>query len=370
MLQLFRNQSVPKSVLFALVYWLAIVCVALGGGFMGGIVAQQMYATTILPQPVQPIILQDRTRSTQQQAVNVHEMQSQISQSMFALYNDALRSPQGTSDIQRLPLGSSLVGYALVVTTDGWLVTTAPIDKLQKSYRLIGLAGDVYKIDTVVSGPLLGVSFVKISAKNLRPIQFIKPSERTDIQEAYLLTGWNGVERIVADTPWYALPTISGDYIHSSKTIDKFIMPDRIFSLYCLPVTTDFSEVLGCSTQKGIVSFHHMQQALQSILRTGAPEHSTISFRYIDLSQAPIGLVQSDLPQFGAYLQIDPAQMPKDASGSVLNLISGDIITHVNDEALDATTNLAEAFADYKKGDTVSLKIRTKNGDRDIRIKL
>ncbi|MDP2630335.1 MAG: S1C family serine protease [Candidatus Uhrbacteria bacterium] len=295
---------------------------------------------------------------------------NRVAVSMIAVYDDAQHA-QSVEGIASLPTAQSFRGYALALTTDGWLVTTIPIEKALKSYRLISKTGMIYSVVSASADPVAGVSFVKISAKNLHPIQFVTLSDRASVRPSALITGWSSAEQIFASPAAYTQPRTAAEYVHSTKKIDRRILPDTSFEVKCMPAVSDTFEVLGCSAERGIVSFEYIQSALQSLLRTGQANRSDFALSYIDLSQAPMVTGGSEKSQAGAYLQLDVSPQAFQApEGAREQFFTGDIITHVNDEVLDDYHNLAERVAQYQKGDSISLKVHGKNGDRDIRIKL
>lgn len=351
-------------------FWPAILCVSFASGFFGGMVTQSALGDAGTFETVRPVIFQDKTRGTAASNEFANDALNRVAVSMIEVYDDALRV-QSEQGVTSLPTAQSFRGYALALTTDGWLVTTIPIEKSPKSYRLISKTGMVYSVVSASADSVAGVSFVKISAKNLHPIQFVTASNHASVRPSALITGWNSAEYVFANPAAYMRPRTAAEYVHSTKKIDRRIFPDTPYALHCLPVVSDTFEVLGCSAEKGIVSFEYLQPALQSLLRTGLVNRSDLALDYIDLSQAPMVTGGSEKSQAGAYLQLSISpQAFVTSEGAREQFFTGDIITHVNDEVLDDTYGLAERVAQYQKGDSISLKIRGKNGDRDIRIKL
>lgn len=339
-------------------------------GFLGGMVAQGAFPKAGTFEIDRPVIFQDKTRGTPASNEFTNDALNRVAVSMIAVYDDA-QHVQPSQGIASLPTAQSFRGYALALTTDGWLVTTIPVEKSPKSYRLISKTGMIYSIVSANADPVAGVSFVKISAKNLHPIQFVTLSGHAGVRPAAFITGWSSAEHVFASPAAYTQPHTTAEYVHSTKKIERRIFPNTSYDTLCLPVVSDTFEVLGCSAQRGIVSFEYLQSSLQSLLRTGLVNRSDIALDYIDLSQAPMVTGGSEKSQVGAYLQlaISP-QTFATPEGAREQLFVGDIITHVNDDVLDDYHSLAERVAQYQKGDSISLKIHGKNGDRDIRIKL
>ncbi len=366
----FRKISFHTCFLQPIIFWLAVVCVSFAAGFFGGSITGNDSQIQSTLETTKPVIFQDRTRGASPVDSFSDENLASVRQSMLAVYDDAQRAVPGKESYM-LPLAPAFRGYALALTTDGWLVTTIPIEKSPKSYRIISKSGTVYSVVSVIPDFTTGVSFVKIAAKNLRPIQFSKFSDHASLRQALLLNGWNSAEYMMVGPASYPHPLVLGDYIHSTLVIDKRILPERSFALQCLPVLSDSLEVLGCTAARGVISFQYLQSALGSVLRNGSLLRPALALHYIDLSQAPLFLGPSDNPQVGAYLQLDSSPRSLVTSeGREEKLTVGDTITHINDQAVDVTRNLAELLSQYQKGDTVSVRIRSKKGNRDIQIKL
>ncbi|MBI4599422.1 PDZ domain-containing protein [Candidatus Uhrbacteria bacterium] len=351
-------------------FWLVIIGISGVSGFLGGVLVERSSLDSGGENIARPVIFKDRTRGDAGGAF-INNGLVRTRASMLAVYDDA-RSVRSSDAIAALPVQESLRGYALALTTDGWLVTTIAMSVSPVSYRLITQEGDAYSVDKAIADPFLGITFIKIAAKNLDPIQFSKfEDDATDVRSGALLTGWNTAEQVVLGPALYSAPLASADYIHSTRILDKRMMPDRTFAVLCMPIISDTLDVVGCTASRGAVSFAYLQTALGSILQSGSVNRSTVTLRYIDLSQAPVLLGPADKPQFGALVQLDSSsQSLPTEDGLAERLSSGDIITHVNDEALDDLTNLTQLLSRYQKGDSVGLKIKSGDRSRDIRIKL
>jgi hypothetical protein len=351
-------------------FWIAIVGVAFVAGFLGGVMTQNSYVDYKTAEDISPIILQDKARGDIRQETVLDELVERMSMSMLAIYDDA-GSIQNAKNNEALPTTESFAGYALAITSDGWLVTSAPMEKPLGAYRLFLKTGISHTIESAVRDELTGLSFLKISSKDLRPIQFLRSAGQAHIEESTLLTGWNSAERFIATPEWYRSPRTSSEYTHVSNVIDKRIAPEREFSVYCLPLVAQSSDVIGCTDRSGVISFAYVDYALQSILRGGSLNRSALAIRYRDLSQAPLSPRDNTRPRFGAYLQsVSSPRVLSTQDGQSITLSNGDIITHVNDDALDFGLNLSEALSRFQKGDTVLIRVYRKGSFRDVRIKL
>lgn len=365
-----RKISFNRQLTQTSIFWIGVVCVSFTAGFLGGAISQDKAQVSSSLDMVRPVILQDKTRGSSPFDAFTDENLSQMRTSMLAVHDDVSQVSVSQS-LAALPTEQSLRGFALALTTDGWLVTTVPIEKSQKSYRLIAGSGKVYSVTSVISDAATGVSFIKINAKNLRPIQFSKFTDQPSLRHALIVSGWGGAEYVIVARATYPPPRAPSDYVHSTQVIDKRFLPERSFDLYCLPVLSSSLEVLGCTSSTGVVSFEYLQSALQAVLRTGMLPRTLLSLQYIDLSQAPTFLEASENPQFGAYLKLETGRRSLTLSNGTEEILTdGDTITHVNDHAVDATRNLSELLAVYQKGEQVSLRIHSKKGNRDIQIKL
>lgn len=349
-----------KSVPDILFFWISIALISLTSGFIGGGLNPDMPARAVSNQQPQTIILEDRTRGEEPDRSELSGIISSHAKSIARVYHWQPR--QNGMRYTDLPSDDNLVSYALVVTSDGWLVTSIPLENKPSSYTVLTEDGQSYPIQNVVSDTTAGYTFLHIAARNLRAIDFASFHDPIVPEDAYLLLNTYTIERITLTTPQDTPPKVAAGWIHHSNTLSKLHNPTERYQPLCMPVVRSERVVLGCTVEQGIRSFRYLQRSVSDLLRKGAIERHTLDIPYIDLSTIPYGL--SDQQRTGARVTLEKGSLIRLmlADGSRLSLRDGDTILAVNNESVDQNRSLAELFGQYTRGDTVALRMVESRG--------
>lgn len=357
--QLFLDRAVRDAIIF----WLSVSVVSLFAGFVGG-----EFRTSYLPQPneliapqKQTIVLQERDAVDSSRASEIGDVLYSVRQSMIAIYawKPNKVAPYALSSA---PLASQFVSYALVVTNDGWLVTSDDISKKPAALSALSADARIFSIEQVVADASAGYTFLKINAKNLKAIEFSSSSDPLATEDGYLISDFETIDRIVVSRSRYADRNTTQEAIISSATLrNKLHNPNTPYPLQCMPVVRNERTVLGCTTEKGIRSFRYLQRSLSELLRKGTVQRTTFDISYIDLSYEPIPLHR--IYRNGALVTLD------ERIGRKKTLLqNGDIILSVNGENIDNNRNFSELIAQYNPGDSVVLRIARKEREQEITI--
>lgn len=352
-----------RTIRDAIIFWFSIAVVSLFAGFVGG-----GFRTLYLPQPnetitpqKQTIVLQERNVMNTTRASEIRDVIGSVRQSMVAIY---AWKPNKTAQyaLSSAPLAAQFVSYALVVTNDGWLVTSGDISKKPATLSAISADARIFSVEQVVTDASAGYTFLKISAKNMKAIEFSSSSDPLATEDGYLISDFETIERVVVSRPRYADRNTAQDAIISSATLrNKLHNPNTPYPLQCMPVVRNERTVLGCTTEKGIRSFRYLQRSLSELLRKGTVQRPTFDIPYIDLSYAPIPL--HSIYRNGAIVTLDERTERKKTL-----LQNGDVILSVNGENIDNNRNFGELITQYSPGDSVILRIARKEREQEITI--
>lgn len=362
---LFRKQLfLGRAIRDAIIFWFSIALVSLFAGFVGG-----GFRSSYLPQPnefiipqKQTIVLQERDAMNMARASEIKDVLGSVRQSMVAIYawkpNKA--APYALSS---MPQAAQFVSYALVVTNDGWLVASGDISKKPAALSALSADARIFSVEQVVTDASAGYTFLKISAKNLKAIEFSSSSDPLATEDGYLISDFETIDRIVVSRPRYADRNTAQEAIMSSATLrNKLHNPNTPYPLQCMPVVRNERTVLGCTTEKGIRSFRYLQRSLSELLRKGTVQRPAFDISYIDLSYEPIPLHR--IYRNGALVALD-----EQTTGRKKTLLqNGDIVLSVNKENIDNNRNFGELIAQYSPGDSVILRIARKEREQEITI--
>ncbi len=341
-----------------------IFFVSMSAGFLGGLLApREAGPLTLEDMNIRPIVLEDRTKiypiKNDAQAII-----SSVRPSILFVYM-ALRNEETKKSYERIYTSDLFKGYALAATADGWLIAPQAVERATRiqDIRIIDQDKNVYGVEKKIDDPALPVSYLKINAKNLKPITFAVLDSLTPGVSVTLFKNSRTIESISISGPEYKNPKTVKEAITHTDTLDKVFNSDEAYTSQGLPIVTQEGEVIGSTNSNGIIPFGYIKETLPHILRTGMPIRHTLKLAYLDTAWVmtmPNGKKDGILP-LGALLVSDRKTISFPSGGKNITLFSGDIITSVNDESVNERQSLSELLTQYKPGDTVRFTIR-RNG--------
>jgi hypothetical protein len=268
-------------------------------------------------------------------------------------------------------IASDAVGSALVLTSDGWLVSddavfTAAVRAALPAYRIV-IGSAAYAIDAAVTDPFTGVVFVKVDAANLPVTSYLNGTDLQAGDHVYLFDAFSGLR--VADVVGYGSRPVSAPsgLIRSSERQQMILRLSGTGG-----AVPPGSMVVGASGEavavfvgddvsgSTAIPFGTFSTQIGSILHDRKAHRPYLGVRSIDLSRT-LGIAAFGARPRGALLAASadgtPAvqrRSPADDAG----LKEGDLILAVNDQELGAETALADVLADYEPGNVVTLMVR------------
>lgn len=119
------------------------------------------------------------------------EKQEIINTSLREAVTAADQSLVGIFKRSSLYLPTAKVGQALIITSDGWLMTTMPATTFEKQSDYVIAVSDkkIYEIDRVVEA-LPSVTFIHISNANNLPVQDLVPVSNLSFGEMIVAVDW------------------------------------------------------------------------------------------------------------------------------------------------------------------------------------
>ena len=284
------------------------------------------------------------------------------------------RKPIGIALEDRLLTRDALLGQAVALTADGWLVTTASAIQNVKMADLVVWRGGVS--GTVEKGILDRASqtvFLKTSLKGLPSAAFARIQDlvpgaamwvETDLEsfQPQVVTGLMGrsahadaassefaSRRIILNGPSQALP---GTPVWDPNGSLVALMESRTDgSGMAIPVASVAASFTG-------------------LLLDGEIHHALLGVRTLDLAVSRIDGDRVGLPLAGAYIRdekkINKLGILKDSPAAKAKLKAGDVIVRVDRDILDGTADLGEELSEYKPGSSVTLRVLRGTQDLDI----
>lgn len=315
------------------------------------------------------LVIRDPKKVVVNQDVKVAETVTGIRPSLVSVFKEipAASSASNYYDLEK-PL---FVGLA--VTSDGWVAAMAP-DNLKddfkfKNYVAITSDRQVYKLDKlaelkdVPGDPLIfhlsGANNLPVKKNALRADLTLGESllvigDLTSVQPVSLTALSKAAAVSSSDKPEARLEINGGN---GEKFKDAFVF-DLSGNLVAL-VAGDGSVIPSFS----------FQSAWSSLSQKEVSARPYLGVNYLDLSHVKTNIVALDK---GAWLYPSATQ-PAVAKGSpaeAAGLKAGDIITWVNNVAIDANNDLSDILSAYKAGDKVTLTYVSAGAEKEVEVKL
>lgn len=348
-----KHSPLRIFILVALFAW------ALAAGYAGSKLARFEQEARL--EQMRPVIFEDRTKTSESRESVMQDVWSDVHPSILSLYS----APQKPSSVQdELLVASQLRGFAVALTSDGWLATSVRDGK----DSLVAIDGTkaVFRPEKILNDPATGLWFLKIKAMNLKPIN-LGDIDGVLPQEGYLVRP-SSIDRISLSMLGYGIPTVIQDTIRSSALLEKRLNPDQRYAESGLPVSNGAKEVIGLATERGILPISYMRASFRDVLKNGAIARPRLPIRYTDLSHVERVSTSKD-EKSGARVVAEKYELLTTPTGTE-KLYPGDLIIGVNDEDVNGNRSLSELLHQYKPGETVILKIRHGSSTRLSKIRL
>lgn len=284
--------------------------------------------------------------------------------SVAGVYKDVAISP---SVGQQFFSPADFLGSAVVVTSDGWLMTTNQV--VNDISAKIVLVDEVYDIEELVLDEFTGTAFVKIEANLIQPIDF-QLTDSFKIGER-LFTNIDLPNS--ANHAFYTAFLTNNHYIYDryldTDTIDYFMQISDGLDNNTLsaPFFNAEGDLLGIvyelEEQKMLIPAQYLKQAVKHLLNeTSRP---SLGVKYIDMENNS-GFIRKGNLIFHPNLRA----VAYNSVAAVAGLQAGDQVVAVNNDVISDTRTLTSIIQEYRIGDTVTLKIQRGGLEQDIEVEL
>ncbi len=250
------------------------------------------------------------------------------------------------SIIDQTYLVSESLGQGLVLSSDGWLVTSQAVVSDPRRAYVVSVGGNLYTVNSIVLDPVTPFTYLKVSANNLNTTAFADPALLETNQSVVIgakntqsstISLWERQLVSLTDT------TIINrtDLVVSSEFLpDRYLLNESLEKLAVgAPVFTIQGQAIGLVAERAgatnlVLPIDSLGTVLDNLFSMGEVQRSTIGISYIQTSWlqslAPANLV----PNNGALIMGASkhlAVVPKSAAAQA-GMQEGDIITAVAGE--------------------------------------
>ena len=260
------------------------------------------------------------------------------------------------------------LGSAVVVTSDGWLMTTDQVITDQQG--VVALNDDLYIIEDIKIDEFTGAVFIKVDGQSLQPVDF----QLTDSLKAG--------ERLFTniDLPHSFYHTFYATFLSNIHySVGQYLSSDRID--YYLQVSDDLSndnflaapyfnmegDLLGLAYKVNdsevLLPAEYLKQAVKHLLNN--TERPSLGIWYVD-KENNSGFTELGNFIFHPTLRAVSFNSPAYQAG----LQAGDQIVAVNNTAISNNKTLTSIIQNYRPGDIVIIKVSREGVEQDLEVKL
>lgn len=257
------------------------------------------------------------------------------------------------------------IGSGVIVTSDGWIISHhSAVSAPTARQAVVVYANKTYPIEQLIEDQMTGVTFLKINAANLPVVAFGDSNEISRGQLAVSVTGQGATLVTTIREPHRKTVNAQGTTVRSTEQYFETILLNTALEAgeAGSPLLNLAGEVTGIITttntggQLTAVPVNQFRLIVVGVLKNGAITRPFLGLEYSDLSElVPADATAStDVLTAGALVTRTPQRTtPAGTAGLQVK----DVITRVDDEAVDADSSLTELLQQYQPGATLTLTV-------------
>lgn len=346
----------PPS-LFNLTIW--TIAVGLAAGFGGYLLANYMLPNNSTNYFNLNNTDRDIKISIEQPLVNISD---QYQKTIAGVYKKIRAIP----DVGQILFSKDdFLGSAVVVTSDGWLMTT---DQVTTNNNInIVLGDEIYAVEELIQDEFSGTVFLKINESFLQPVNF-QLTDNLKIGET-LFTSIdlaNSYDHSFTST-YLSNPHYSPTKYLFTDYIDYYIKISESEFYDSAPYFNLDGDLIGLAynvnNETLLLPAEYIKQAVKHLLNN--TERSQLGIRYVDMENNSGFDRKGSLvynPEYAAIVYNSPAYKA--------GLKSGDQIVAVNNDIVSSYRTLTTILQNYRPGDVVVIKILRDGAEQDIEVSL
>lgn len=303
------------------------------------------------------IIIQQPRSVVVGQDTQIKTIEANFLPAVVSLY----RPKKSTDPLTSAYNNSEILGYGLVFTADGWIISSASaLNNSKNAYTAIGYQNKKYQVDNIITDEATGIVFAKMPASNL-PVAKIGRSDQLSIGQTVAIV--SGRDRLVLAhiaKIGYAFDQNKDLILNSDSFKKRIYLSELLENDYEGSMLLNLKgEVVGVKSGDSFIPVDYFSNITNQVLIKQKISRASLGLDYLDLAQVD-GLI--DFGDKGAYVAYEPLK-----TSAVYGLVKrGDIIKRVNDVELNAFVGLVDVINNFKSGDKIELLLT--RGDKDLSV--
>lgn len=346
------------------------VVVGIFSGFFGGMFFYYFFPNQL--NQLNPVTFRS-ARGSELTPDKILELQEKIQPGLISFFVKK-EAPVSTDPRASLYHPWEQIATGLAVTSDGWVVAPSfSFTDLGAKYVGLTSEGNVLEVQKIMADSASSLYFLKIETKNLPVVDFASTDDIFAGDEIFIManngqTSPNLFSSAITQLKHYSYAAIA-DYIESSDRYrSRAWLNDALPANFQGAAAVNGSgKILGLISAKEwpsseLILGYQIQPGLSSLLKKGEVIRPALGVNYLELGRnTNYPPTSTEGKKSGALIFGDrenglPAIEPGSAAEKA-GLQKGDIITKVNDQLLDAQTDLTDAIQSYSPGDNLKLKV-------------
>ncbi|NTU98473.1 PDZ domain-containing protein [Candidatus Falkowbacteria bacterium] len=362
----------PKNFTIALLIVPALL--GLAGGVVGQIFAQSYFLENFFGLPGYGEIDFSKTAGSNlvisgpkkvivQQNDKIAETTNSIFSSLAGIYPK--READAKATLGEYYKKSELQGQALILSSDGWLVTSLALDSSKLADSVVVLSDKkIYSISQAIQDKLTGLYFLKIDSKDL-PVKNLADYSLVQNGQLVLATSLLGSSRLgsVINTEQTKTESFSTDRFDQELVLDIVLRPNvdgpAVFDLA--------GEIIGIIDANGkILPSSQLAGALSGLLLKQKIERPSLGLEYVDYgSLTPITPAVPGQPREGALIV-----KPSDAKEIKNGFKEGDLITFLSGKPITTANSLNVALQAFAPGEKVEVDYWREGKEHQVSVRV
>lgn len=264
---------------------------------------------------------------------------------------------QNIDILNKIHFNQDFVGYAMVVTNDGWLMSKNDIKGL-KDLVIIDNKNTIYDVEESFEDSILGITYLKINQNGLQPIaigdsDFLETGEQIYLVKPNLYNYQNEIILNSIRNLHSRFIKNRQDLIHEPEDIVIYGLLNGYLEQE-LPIIDSNAHFVGFSVdfdnQSYLLPSKYIRYSLNQFFNKNEIVYPSLGISYIDLSEV---VINEDYPNKGVLVY------------KVLDIKSGfqegDIIIKIGDDELNEINFLNTILLDYNVGDSLDIELLRNN---------
>jgi len=344
------------------------IFVSLAGGIVGGILVRSYVLNSSFNVPLLgdinlssqyqggSLVISQPKKVIVEQNERVYSVIKDTQKNTVQFYKKKMESVADDADknialaIKNYYTTNDIVGTGLVLTNDGWIITSLNITN-PKNFVIVNNDNEIFDIEEAVFDKTTNYFLVKIVSNNLSAAQF---SEKQDIADGQMVINLNGNDSDIAYVQ-VARFTQESENVKSSEIYYSKIKINEIDWARGSIVVTLNGAVVGLYEKDGLVTpMYQLSRLLSGFLSDKKIRRPVFGINYINLYEL-IG--PKKIEGILISKNVNGVAVVKNSPADKAGLLANDVITEVDGRKIDQDNTFSEIIQSRRSGDEIDLTV-------------